>query len=676
LAFKDALHVPDHRLSSGWAWTNNAQVRTHKDENMTPPDAAQKTPTTSSAGRYRTLKGPLRWIFVLFSLAGILVAIYQLFHMGFLGVLVGDAYYYLLIALFLPLIFLIAPVKKGRIDPHVPWYDLIFALLSFIGPMYLYVNALKIIQEGWEIIPPLQMYVLGLILMVMVLEAARRAGGISFALICLFFTTYALYADHMPGLLEGYSCDLRRLVGFFTMGTEGVTGLPMKVVGNILIGYMVFAVALQATGGGKFFLDLATALLGGLRGGPAKMSIVASGFFGSISGSSISNVLTTGALTIPTMKRTGYPAYYAGAIEAAASTGGVLMPPIMGVTAFVMAEFLAVPYSSICIAAIVPSLLFFGGLFLQIDAYAAKADLKGLSKEEMPSIRSTVAAGWFYMAGLIFLIWALLYLHWETLAPFWASLLLLLLCNIRRETRLNWRKFIAFIESVGKVLAELVALLCAIGSIIGALSLTGVAHSFSSEIIALAGGNIALLLVLGAITSFILGMGMTITACYVFLALILAPALVKSGLYPMSVHLFIMYWGMASYITPPVALSAFAGAGLAGSNPMETAFKAMQFGFVKYFIPFFFVLNPAILLHGSLWDVMTSFVLVCGSVAAISYALEGYLPRFGVMSLWLRGLLFIGGMGLGLPWWGGRGVGAGLVFLGLLAAYILKRTKV
>jgi len=637
---------------------------------MTPPDTDPKAP---AVGRYRTLTGPVRWVFILFSFIGILVAIYQLFHMDFLGVLVGDAYYYLLIALFLPLLFLISPMKKGRIQHKVPWYDLVFALLSFIGPMYLYINALKIVQEGWEIIPPIQTYVLGLILMIMVLEAARRAGGISFALICLFFTTYALYAEHMPGLLEGYGCDLRRLVGFFTMGTEGVTGLPMKVVGNILIGYMVFAVALQATGGGKFFLDLATALLGGLRGGPAKMSIVASGFFGSISGSSISNVLTTGALTIPTMKRTGYPPHYAGAIEAAASTGGVLMPPIMGVTAFVMAEFLAVPYSTVCIAAIVPSLLYFGGLFLQIDAYAAKADLKGLSKEEMPSVKATIGGGWFYMAGLIFLIWALLYLHWETLAPFWASLILLILCNLRKETRLNWKKLVAFIESVGKVLAELVALLCAIGSIIGALSLTGVAHSFSSEIIALAGGNIVLLLILGAITSFILGMGMTITACYVFLALILAPALVKSGLYPISVHLFIMYWGMASYITPPVALSAFAGAGLAGSKPMETAFKAMQFGFVKYFIPFFFVLNPAILLHGTSWDVASSFVLVCGSVVSISYALEGYLPRFGITPFWLRVLLFTGGGCLGLPWWGVRGVGFGLILAGLTAGFLSKR---
>ncbi|MEA3358289.1 MAG: TRAP transporter fused permease subunit [Thermodesulfobacteriota bacterium] len=626
-----------------------------------------------SIKKYRTLSGPLRWVFVSFSFFGILLSIYQLFHMDFLGVTVGDGYYYLLIGIFLPLFFLISPINNKMADKEVPWYDLLFALLSFIGPVYLFLNSFNIINEGWEIVPPVRLYILGIILIILILEAARRAGGSGFALICLFFATYALYAEYMPGLLEGYGVNLRRLVGFFTMGTEGVVGLPMKVVGNILIGYMVFAVVLQATGGGKFFLDLASALLGSLRGGPAKMSIMASAFFGSISGSSISNVLTTGAITIPTMKRTGYPAHYAGAIEAASSTGGVLMPPIMGVTAFVMAEFLAMPYYQICIAATVPSLLYFSGLFIQTDAYAARANLKGLSRDELPSVKKTLTAGWFYTIGMLFLIWALLYLHWTTLAPFWASLFLLLACNLHKETRFTWKKFLDFVESAGKVLSELVSLLCAIGVIIGALSLTGVAHSFSTEIINLAHGNIALLLILGAVTSFILGMGMTITACYVFLALILAPALVKSGLYPLSAHLFIMYWGMASYITPPVALSAFAGAGLAGSDPMKTAFKAMQLGFAKYFIPFFFVLNPAILLHGSIGNIIISFILVSISIITISYSLEGYLPKFGIIPKQLRITLFLGGLCLGFPWYQIRLIGLFFIAVSIILGTIMKR---
>jgi TRAP transporter 4TM/12TM fusion protein len=403
------------------------------------------------------------------------------------------------------------------------------------------------------------------------------------------------------------------------------------------------------------------------------MSIMASGFFGSISGSSISNVITTGAITIPTMKRTGFPPHYAGAIEAAASTGGVLMPPIMGVTAFVMAEFLATPYSTICIAAIVPSLLYFGGLFLQIDAFAAKTGLHGLSKNELPSVKKTIAEGWFYIIGIIFLIWALLYMRLETLGPFWASAILLLTCNIRRETRLTWQRALDFVEAAGRVLTELVALLCAIGSIIGALSMTGVAHSFSTEIISLAHGNIALLLILGAVTSFILGMGMTITACYVFLALILAPALVKSGLYPLSVHLFIMYWGMASYITPPVALSAFAGASIAKADPMKTGFKAMQFAFVTYFIPFFFVLDPAILLHGALGNILVSFSLVALAVISISYSLEGYLPGLGLPKKQTRIMMFLGGLCLGFPWIWIRIVGAIALATAIILGFVFQK---
>ena len=319
--------------------------------------------------------------------------------------------------------------------------------------------------------------------------------------------------------------------------------------------------------------------------------------------------------------------------------------------------------------------MYFGGLFIQTDAYATKAGLKGLPKEEIPSLKTTLLAGWFYIFGLVFLVWALIYLHWDSLAPFWASLIILITCNLKKETRLNWKKMIGFVEGVGKVLAELVALLCAIGAIIGALSLTGVAHSFSTEIIALAKGNLAFLLILGAVTSFILGMGMTITACYVFLALILAPALVKSGLYPLAVHLFIMYWGMASYITPPVALSAFAGASLAGSDPLKTGFKAMQLGVVKYLIPFFFVLNPAIVLHGSARNILVSFILVSISVISISYSLEGYLPKFGLIPIWLRAILFFGGLCLGFPWSQLHLVGLGLITVSLILAIVNQREK-
>lgn len=635
----------------------------------------QDTTRGSFEAKHLSLVIVVKYIVVCFSFFGVMVAIYQLFHFEFLGIMVGDGYYYLLVAVFLPLLFLIPSSKDAGAVKKIPWYNLTFAIVAFIAPICFFFNAYKISTEGWEIIPPKHIYIIGLILAALVVEGARRAGGKGFVLVVLFFLFFPLFAEQLPGPLRGYSVDMRRLIGFFTMGTEGLVGLPMRVVGNILIGYLVFAVTLQATGGGKFFLDLASASFGGLRGGPAKMCIAASAFFGSISGSSISNVLTTGAVTIPTMKRTGYPPHYAGAIEAVASTGGVLMPPIMGVTAFVMADFLTVPYGTIVVAAIIPSLLYFGGLFLQVDAFAAVSNMKGLTKEELPSVKETLAQGWFHIASIIFLVWALLFLRWESLAPFWASLIMLIMCNIRKETRLSWRKVVDLLENIGKVLADLVTLLCAIGVIIGALSVTGVAHSFSTELIALARGNVVFLLILGALASFILGMGMTITACYVFLALILAPALVKIGLNPLAVHLFIMYWGMASYITPPVALSSFAGAGLAGANPMQTGFKSMQLGLVIYFVPFFFVVNPNIILQGNPFDILISLIFVFCAVTVMAYAAEGYLPRTGSLPIWARFSLFIGGVCLGFPWWSVRLMGLMIVFTSGLFLFLTKRKQ-
>ncbi|MBU1156372.1 MAG: TRAP transporter fused permease subunit, partial [Proteobacteria bacterium] len=430
---------------------------------------------------------------------------------------------------------------------------------------------------------------------------------------------------------------------------SGIIGLPMRVVGNILIGYMVFAVALQITGGGRFFMDISASLFGFVRGGAAKVSIFSSALFGSISGSAISNVLTTGAITIPSMKKAGYPPHYAAAIEACASTGGVLMPPVMGATAFVMAEFLGLPYVDICIAAVVPSVLYYGGLFLQADAYAAKTGLKGIPRSQLPSLSATLQTGWVYIVALFLLVWMLLYMRWEVWAPFVSAALLLLVASLRRRDALRLKQWISFVRGVGTVLAELAALLAAIGMIIGALSITGVAHSFSSEIIKLAGGQIWLLLALGAITSFVLGMGMTITACYVFLAMVLAPALVRSDLNPLAVHLFIMYWGMASYITPPVALAAFAGAGIAGSDPMKTGFKSMQLGVVNYFVPFFFVLNPGLIFQGPPWEVALAISGCLLGMLVISASMEGWVLGIGKPPMWLRPFLFISGLLLAAP---------------------------
>ncbi|WP_338606416.1 TRAP transporter permease [Desulfoferula mesophila] len=615
---------------------------------MTKPASADK-PVENAAARRRELKGWLGIYFLATTTVGVFSALYQLFHLDFLGTLMGSAYYYLLLACFLPPVFLIYPIKGRAIKNSPPSYDVFFAVLALASNLYFCWHAEEIGAMGWEIYPPMTPLICGVVLVVLVLEAARRVGGPVFAGLCLFFATFGLYSSHLPSLLQGMSYGPSRLAAYFSMGPSGIIGLPMRVVGNILIGYMVFAVALQATGGGKFFLDLASALFGFVRGGAAKVSIFSSALFGSISGSSISNVLTTGAITIPAMKKAGYPAHYAAAIEACASTGGVLMPPVMGATAFVMAEFLGLPYVEICIAAVVPSALYYSGLFLQADAYAARTGLKGMPRDQLPSLGVTVKNGWIYIFSLLLLVWMLLYMRWEVWAPFISAALLLLVATTRQHEALRLKQWAGFVRGVGTVLAELAALLAAIGMIIGALSITGVAHSFSSEIIKLAGGQVWLLLALGAITSFVLGMGMTITACYVFLAMVLAPALIRSDLNPLAVHLFIMYWGMASYITPPVALAAFAGAGIAGSDPMKTGFKSMQLGVVKYFVPFFFVLNPGLIFQGPPWEVAQAISGCFLGVLVISASMEGWVLGLGRPPLWLRPVLFIAGLMLAAP---------------------------
>jgi TRAP transporter 4TM/12TM fusion protein len=481
----------------------------------------------------------------------------------------------------------------------------------------------------------------------------------------IVLSLYPTYAHLMPGSFAGLSQTLPDTARYHLMSQESVLGIPMQVFGTLIIGFIIFGVTLQATGGGRFFINIAFSLLGNVRGGPAKVAILASGLFGSLSGSVITNVLTTGAMTIPAMRRTGYPATYAGGIEACASTGGVLMPPIMGATAFVMASFLNIPYSTVAIAAVIPAFLYYLALFLQIDAYAARERIAGLPKEELPKLGRTLREGWHYVFAFALLIWLLMYLRREALAPFYATAALLVLTQFRRDTRMGVAKLVEFVESNGRLLAELIAILAAVGLIIGGLVVTGMAGTFSGDLVRLAGGNAILLLIMGAITSFILGMGMTVTAAYIFLAIVLAPGLVKLGLDPLAVHLFIMYWGMLSYITPPVALGAFAAASLAHANPMRTGLEAMRLGSIIYFLPFFFVLNPAMIFHGPWLQVFSVTATAIVGVLLLAASMQGYLLGVGTFAHttggWIaRALLLVGGLLLAAPGWDTNVIGIAL----------------
>ncbi|MFN4087947.1 MAG: TRAP transporter permease [Alphaproteobacteria bacterium] len=606
--------------------------------------------------RYRQLKGFWGVVFAVFTAAAVLLGINQMFNLGFgIGmVLIEPRYFYLLSALLLPLVFVVFPPTKSSSRTSVPWYDAALAALTFAVCLYFVWEANRLLEEAWEYAAPDLAIVFACLLWALIIEIGRRTGGTSILVVTVVFSLFPIYAHLMPEVISGVNQSIWDTAAFHIMSVESFLGIPMRAFGTLVFGFLIFGVAMQYTGAGAFFINFAFALLGKVRGGPAKVAIFSSGLFGSMSGSVVSNVLTTGCMTIPAMKKIGFRPSYAAGVEACASTGGVLMPPIMGATAFVMASFLNVPYVEVVIAATIPSLLYYFGLFMQIDAYAARHGMRGLPASELPGLWQTVKEGWYYIFAFLALIYMLLVLQQEATAPFYASALLLTINQFSARHRMDLAKFRAFFFGIGILFAELAGLLSAIGLIVGALSLTGMAGTLTNDLVFLAGGSVLMLLLMGALTSFILGMGMTVTACYIFLAVILAPALIKAGLNPMGVHLFLMYWGMISFITPPVAIGAFVAAGLAKAPPMQTGIEAMRLGVVIYIIPFFFVFNPALLLRGELSEIVIVVGTAVAGIVLISAALQGYLLQLGRLgdgpvALLGRTLIFVGGLSLAAP---------------------------
>lgn len=580
-----------------------------------------------------------------------------LFGQQWLGgiILMTNHYLYAVLALLLPLTFIFFPATKSASADKVPLYDIVLCAATFGVCLFFFLNSTNIVDQGWEFVAPDYAIYMSYLLWALVLEAVRRAGGFAIFIIVTVISAYPLFADVMPGPISGLASTPGETASYHAMSIESILGIPMRAFAELVIGFLIFGVALQHTGGGKFFLNLAFALLGSVRGGAAKVAIFSSGLMGSMSGSVITNVLTTGVMTIPAMKRTGFAPHYAGGVEACASTGGVLMPPVMGATAFIMATIIEVPYAEIAIAAVVPSALYYFGLFMQIDAYAARKELEGLPRTELPRLGTTIREGWYFVFVFVMLIFMLIYLRREALAPFYATAMLLVLNQVFPHNRWTLNHLKAFILGVAMLLTELTAVLAAVGLIVGALSMTGMAGTLVNDLVFLAGGSTLILLLMGAITSFIMGIGMTVTAAYIFLAIVLAPALIQGGLSPMAVHLFILYWGMVSYITPPVALGAYAAAALAQATPMRTGLEAMRLGSIIYFIPFFFVLNPALILQGSWLDVLVATGSAFLGVALVAGALQGYLVglgnmRQGTVPMYaVRSLLVLAGMSLATP---------------------------
>ena len=595
------------------------------------------------------IHGPVRWLVMVMGTIGVFFAMNQVFNWNFFGVLqifgvdliIDTSFFYIMLGLFLSMVYLFYPFASGSRN-HVPWYDWILFAVTLGCAFYIAYNGQTIIQEGWDILAPTGATIVAGIICLLCLEGVRRTGGWILFGVCLFFFLYPLFAEYMPGFLWGPESSPEEFVRQHALGTESIIGLPMRVVTRLLIGFLLFGSALVVTGGGEFFMAFATALLGRTRGGPAKVAIVSSGFFGSLSGSVISNVVTTGQITIPTMKRTGYPATYAGAVEACASTGGALMPPVMGAVAFIMAEFLNVSYATVVLAALVPAVLFYLALLLQADNYAARNGLKGQPASEIPRMLDVLKSGWYYLFSLAMLIYMLIGMRIEVHAPYYATGVLLISSAIfGGKNRIGFRHLLDLAMDATKNIVNIVGILVGIGLIVGSLSYTGVGPAFSGELLQFAGDNVILLLVLGAITSFILGMGMTVSACYIFLALVMGQAMSDSGLDPVAGHLFILYWGMMSYITPPVAVAAVAASTIAGSHPMATGVMAMRLGIILFILPFLFVLNPTLILHGEVFDIVHDVTTAAIAVWLLASAFEGWLYWAGRINWEVRAPLIL-----------------------------------
>ena len=639
------------------------------------PAEAPASAVEDPEARSQRLQGAAFWVAFALSAAGLAVCVNQIFNLGLGGFRpISTAYYYLVIGLFGGLGFLAFPARKGR--TRVAWYDWLLLALWLSLSLWIASRAQLVIDRGWNLEAPLAATLVAGLYVALALEALRRTGEIILFVFCLIFASYPLYAGHMPGFLWGVDLSLGQTVREHTYGLESIIGIPMQVVADTLIGFIVFGVVLANTGGGKFFMEFASALMGRTRGGPAKVAIVSSGLFGMLSGSPTSNVLTTGTLTIPTMKRCGYPATYAGAVEACASTGGCLMPPVMGAAAFIMANFLNVPYAEVVKAAFLPAILFYLALFLQTDFFAARNGLRGVAREEVPPLVATLVSGWAYILALVGLTALLLMWRLEGEAPFWISLFLLGVAVARaRAIGFTGRAFARLVVDVGQAVSQLVCLIAGIGLIVGAMSITGVANSFSRELVQYAAGNLALLLAAGAVTSFILGMGMTASACYIFLAIVLAPALVQVGIDPMAAHLYIFYWGIVSFITPPVALAAIAAASIAKADAMAVGFKALRVGSVLLLLPVLFVLQPALILKGPPELVVQAAVTATLAAILLAAAMEGYIWRIGELPPWARIGVGAGGLLLFIPELYTDLAGAALALAALVAAAAARRRR-
>ena len=522
------------------------------------------------------------------------------------------------------LVYLLYPTRKSWSRHKLHPFDLLLAVLGAAAPGYIVFEYQNLVMRA-GMVSNLDLAI-GLVGIVLVIEAARRVVGLPMVCVVLGFLAYAFAGPYMPGVLAHRGLTLSQLVGHLFYTTEGVFGIPLGVSSTFIFLFILFGAYLESTGLGKFFIDLANSIAGWASGGPAKVAVLSSGLMGTVSGSSVANVVGTGSLTIPMMKKLGYQKNFAGAVEAAASTGGQLMPPVMGAAAFLMAEFVGVPYIDIVKAAVVPALLYFAGVWLGVHFEAKRGKLKGLPKEQLPHFFTLLKERGHLALPLVIIVYLLVSGYTPMRAALVAIVLAIMCSALRKSTRMQPIEIVRGLEKGAKNVLGVLVACAAAGIIIGVVTKTGVGLKLASGLLTLSGGLLLPTMFFTMITAILLGMGVPTTANYVITSTIAAPALVQMGVPVLAAHMFVFYFGIIADVTPPVALAAYAGSGISGGNALKTGVNASKLAIAAFIIPYIFVMSPVLLMmQGTALELFISTVTALGGMVAISSALIGYL---------------------------------------------------
>jgi TRAP transporter 4TM/12TM fusion protein len=580
----------------------------------------------ASTTKFRSLTGvPAKLARLLLCALTLLGALWALeIHDALSWTFFKEQYLGLFFALVLASIFVNVKARASDPDDVIPWHDWLLAFAGLTVGGYVTVMY-PVIAYRLGVLSP-ERWILGGTAILLILEATRRVVGWALVWITVPIILYAKFAYLFPGILNANGSSWQRLVTYLYLDSSGIFGLPLDVAASVIVAFIFFGQALYAVGGDKFLTDIALVLMGRFRGGTAKVAVVSSTLFGTVSGSAVANVVVDGAITIPMMKKSGYPPHVAAAIEAVASNGGQIMPPVMGVAAFLMAEFLNISYGEVALAAAIPACLYYAALFTQIDLEAAKLGLVGMPESEIPKFRDVIKRGWVFLLPLTVLVYTLMFAFWEAGKAGMAAVIATFLVGaLQKETRPTFKSILGSIEETGKILLDIAVVTALAGLVIGAFQLSGLTFKLALLLVNTAGGSTIILLILTAVVSIILGMSLPTTVVYIMLAVLVGPALVQVGIPPLAAHLFFFYFGMLSLITPPDCIATYAAASIARADFWKSGWTGMRLGIVAYIVPFVFVYHPALLFKGTIVEIGAAIITAVIGVIFLSVGVAGYL---------------------------------------------------